>query len=101
VLPPKICIFKVSKVQFAISRANLRKRISAKSTKSRNCVQNTKDLLLIGYFSEGRYITDPLEMLQNKNDILQINSGKTTRKNFQFFFCLSITSRRELELSMT
>jgi hypothetical protein len=87
--PPLKSVFFKSpdKVQFAISRANLRKEYLQNPQKIEELlmVQNKRFASNGGIFSEGRYITDPLEMLQKqKNDILQINSGKQQERIFGF-----------------
>ncbi|MBB4804400.1 putative small secreted protein [Flavobacterium nitrogenifigens] len=78
--PPLNPVFYKSsdKIQFSICRANLRKEYlqNPKKIEKTLMVQNERFAANGGIFSDGKYITDPLEMLEKqKKDILQIHSG--------------------------
>ena len=77
------------KVQFSICRANLRKeyKLNEKKIVELLMIQNKRFAANGGIFSksEGRYITDPLEMLKmQKRDIEQIKSGGQKERIFGF-----------------
>jgi hypothetical protein len=75
------------KVQFEICRANLRKEYLQNPEKIEELlmIQNKRFAANGGIISEGRNITNPLEMLEKqKNDILQKNSGKQQGRIFGF-----------------
>lgn len=75
------------KIQFEICRANLRKEYlqNPKKIEELLMIQNKRFAANGGIVSEGRNITDPLEMLEKqKNDILQKNSGKQQGRIFGF-----------------
>lgn len=78
--PPLNPVFYKSsdKIQFRICRANLRKDYlqNPKKIEKALMIQNERFAANGGIFSDGKYITDPLEMLEKqKKDILQLNSG--------------------------
>lgn len=75
------------KFQFEICRANLRKeyKLNEKEIEKLLMIQNKRFAANGGILSNGRYITDPLEMLEmQKKDILQKNSGKQQGRIFGF-----------------
>lgn len=89
--PPLESVFFKSpdKIQFSICRGNLRKayKQNRKKIEELLMIQNKRFAANGGILSEGRYITDPLEMLEKqKIDILQMNSGNQQERIFGFIW---------------